>query len=79
MKTRWPGSIASTVPRSNVAKWPDIGATTRSFGPGSAGSRGKPRSNAITRQNGRCHTTRSVTGTATPSTRVSARPKAGLP
>jgi hypothetical protein len=38
------GRKASTVPRSSVAKWPDIGATINSRGCGRRGGRSNTRS-----------------------------------
>ena len=69
------GSSRSTVPRSSVAKWPDIGATISSFGPPSIPARRK----RLSRPNGRDSTISSVTATSRPSITVRSSPNAGLP
>ncbi len=65
MYTSWSASIVRAVSRSSVAKWPDIGATISTGGPGPA----CPCGNAATWQNGVLVTASSRTRTSRSSDR----------
>ena len=73
MYTSWSASIARTVPRSSVAKWPDIGATISTRGCGVAVCLRK----CSSEPNGVRFTNSSVTATVSPSTCTVPMPHGG--